>query len=165
MDDRDERWMVYIDAEVAAVCRKLDWGHQIRRKWSAREKPVSESCVDDYEWKLLPYTKPETREAQPREIDEGVYFVLGFDSLSVKFVLRHSTERCGSLGPHWETASFTEIQAVAPDLRNAVRAGQLPQSLAKRLQLDKDLIPAVGWLRGHLLDLTAKFAPNKFSIT
>ena len=65
---RTQDWMAYIDSEVVAVCLKNGWGHQIRRKWSVREKPVSSSTVDDYEWKLIPYGKPKTREAARREI-------------------------------------------------------------------------------------------------
>src|SRR6185369_5906344 len=85
-------WIAYIDAEVAAVCREKGWRHQIRRKWSARERPVSQSGVDDYEWKLIPRDRARELEAPPptvtpapslpsqagpHEFEEGIYFVLG----------------------------------------------------------------------------------------
>jgi len=77
---RTKNWMAYIDTEVAAVCRSRGWGHQIRRKWSVREKPVSDSPIDDYEWKLIPGREADTPEAAPSEFDEGTYFVLWHDS-------------------------------------------------------------------------------------
>ena len=54
MDETSNKWMAYIDTEVRAACEKKGWGSQMRRKWSVRDKPVSESSVDDYEWKLIP---------------------------------------------------------------------------------------------------------------
>jgi len=47
--ERKRKWMAYIDAEVAGVCHRRGWGQQIRRKWAVREKPVSDSPIDDYE--------------------------------------------------------------------------------------------------------------------
>ena len=54
MDEASNKWMASIDAEVRAACEIKGWGSQIRRKWSVRDKPVSEASVDDYEWKLIP---------------------------------------------------------------------------------------------------------------
>ena len=54
MHAEDTDWMVYIDGEVRDVCQATSWGHQLRRKWTVREKPVADSGIDDYEWKLIP---------------------------------------------------------------------------------------------------------------
>jgi hypothetical protein len=40
MGTEDSDWMAYIDTEVGAVCQARGWRHQIRRRWSVREKPV-----------------------------------------------------------------------------------------------------------------------------
>jgi hypothetical protein len=56
-----------------------------------REKPVSESSVEDYEWKLIPSGELPKHPADA--IDEGKYYVLRFDRRSGKFVLQHDTAR------------------------------------------------------------------------
>jgi hypothetical protein len=153
---KTQEWMAYIEAEVAAACRKNSWGHQIRRKWSVREKPVSSSTIDDYEWKLLPRDQSVPREAAPREFDEGTYFVLGFESSKGKFVLQHDTNHGGVMGDHWFTNTYTEIR--------------LPSNLwpgpefADAIDLNNPL-PASGWLQRFLLALTARFRPNSFCVT
>ena len=57
MDTESQAWMEYIAREVRAACEHLGWGHQLRRKWEVRERPVRQSDVDDLEWKLLPEYK------------------------------------------------------------------------------------------------------------
>jgi hypothetical protein len=150
--ERKRKWMVYIDAEVAGVCRKKGWGQQIRRKWAVREKPVADSPIDDYEWKLLPEGGAAASEAAPRdiEIDEGTYFVLGYDSHNRKFVLQHDTDRCGDWGDHWLTCTYTELN--------------VPFDLW-RVPGEPDQLPPKGWLERLLADLTTRFSPNHFSIT
>ena len=54
MHEFDKKWLAYIDGEVRAACDEKGWAHQMRRKWAVRGKPVSDSPVDDYEWKLIP---------------------------------------------------------------------------------------------------------------
>ena len=163
---RSQDWMAYIDAEVVAVCLKNGWGHQIRRKWSTREKPVSSSTVDDYEWKLIPRGKPKTREAAPSKFDEGTYFVLGFDSYNRKFILQHDTNHCGLWGHHWLTNTYTEI-AVPPEQwlidRVMLEVTDRPPNMEPSGSPDQ--LPPEGWLQLILMDLTAKFQPNQFSIT
>lgn len=161
-----QNWMAYIDAEVAAICLKNGWGHQIRRKWSVREKPVSSSTVDDYEWKLIPRGKPKTREAAPSTFDEGIYFVLGFDSNNRKFVFQHDTNHCGMWGAHWFTNTYTEI-TVPPDVwllkEMMLEETDWPPKVEPADSSDK--LPPEGWLQRFLLDLTGRFQPNHFSVT
>src|SRR5688572_1630860 len=98
--------MEYIDGEVRAVCETKGWGHQIRRKWSERGKPVSDSPIDDYEWKLIPDADGKLSDAPPSDFD-GVYYVVSFDSSNDRFVLQHDTSHCGMMGPDWEVATYT----------------------------------------------------------
>ena len=51
----DQEWIAYITKEVKSASLKKLWGYQIRRKWSVREKPVAESPLADYEWKIITY--------------------------------------------------------------------------------------------------------------
>jgi hypothetical protein len=77
MREIDKKWMTYIDREVRSVCDEKGWGYQIRRKWTVRDKSVSESPVDDYEWKLL-NGKGKLPDLPPTDFDEGVYYCLKF---------------------------------------------------------------------------------------
>ena len=163
MNENDERWMAYIDAEVSAVCNKNGWGHQIRRKWSAREKPVRHSTMDDYEWKLIAQGQVDTREAEPRDFDEGVYFVLRFDRDGQKFILQHDTFHGGIPANNWFTCTYTEIHLVQAAFRDMVEVRDTPEVFVEQLEAD-GLLPD-GWLREFLFDLTGKFQPNYFSIT
>ena len=58
MNDTDEKWKTYIDREVRGACDEKGWACQVRRKWSVRGTPVSESSLEDYEWKLIPGALP-----------------------------------------------------------------------------------------------------------
>ncbi len=161
MDEASNKWMAYIDTEVRAACENKGWGSQIRRKWSVRDKPVPESSVDDYEWKLIPGADARLPEQEPRDFDEGVYYVLSLDRRAKKFVLQHDTIRCE--GPHWWLQSFTEIQlaglgdreymALMLQVEETQHEGRLP------------VPPQSGRLRDFLVDLTSRFKPNSFSIT
>ena len=86
MHAEEQDWMVYIEGEVRAVCERRGWGHQIRRKWSIRETPVSESTIDDFEWKLIPGAQGRLADAPPGDFD-GEYYVLSFDRANGRFVL------------------------------------------------------------------------------
>ncbi len=110
MCGEDGDWMVYIDAEVRALCQARGWGHQIRRRWSVREKPVSDSAIDDYEWKLIPDAHGRLPDAPFGDLEEGAYYVLAFNKPNGSFVFQHSTSRCGMVGPHWERTTYTEIR-------------------------------------------------------
>jgi hypothetical protein len=160
--DRTDAWMAYIDTEVAAVCADKGWGRQIRRKWAVREKPVEQSLLDDYEWKLMTNGQPSPPAPPDRlpaaldgnEFQEGTYFVLGFDITHGRFVLQHDTDHCGDMGDHRLCTTFTEIKL--PIL--ADDAGFASASYPDRL-------PPAGWLGRLLATLTARFRPNHFSVT
>jgi hypothetical protein len=175
MDEASKKWMAYIDTEVRAACENKGWGSQIRRKWSVRDKPVSESSVDDYEWKLIPGANvrlPELipgadvrlPEQVPHGIDEGIYYVLSLDRRGSKLILQHDTARVEPfLGPHWWLQSFTHIQlaglgdheyiALMLQVEETEHEGRLP------------VPPQNGRLRDFLVDLTSRFKPNFFSMT
>jgi hypothetical protein len=133
----NQEWMVYIDSEVRAACEKKGWRCQIRRQWSVRDKPVSDSSVDDYEWKLIPGTKAELPEQHPIQFDEGIYYILSLDPHGEKLVLQHDTVEGGLVFSF--VKSFTEIYV-----------GLIPGT------------PKEGWLRDLLVDLTSRFKPNQF---
>jgi len=157
-----KNWMPYIHAEVRAACDKKGWGHQVRRKWAVRDKPVAQSMVDDYEWKLVLGADAGLPEQEPSDFDEGVYYVLSFDCLGGELVLQHDTARCGSVGPHFALTSFTHIRPGAAGdydyLTRLSKMGAGPEG-------PYIVPPRDGWLRDVLIDLTSRFGPNNFSYT
>ena len=159
MHENDERWMVYIDREVRGACDEKGWGYQIRRKWSVREKPVSESSVEDYEWKLIPGSVGKLPEESATHFDEGTYYVLRFDRRSGKFILQHDTAHCGDLGPHMDLCTYTEIHFVGSyaEMQRHVQGTKHERLVAAP--------GPEGWLTDHLVDLTRRFQPNQFSFT
>lgn len=164
MDEASNKWMAYIDTEIRAACEKKGWGSQIRRKWSVRDKPVSESSVEDYEWKLIPDADTRLPEQEPLDvIDEGIYYVLRLDRRAKKLVLQHDTEHCGDFGPHFYQESFTEIQLVG--LGDADYMRLLEQVGDSESEGRVPVPPQYGQLREHLVKLTSRFKPNHFSIT
>ena len=76
MDELSQKWMAYTDAEVREACSRRGLGYQVRRKWTVREKPVSASPVDDYEWKLLTGDRGDLPEQGTDESYEGRYYLL-----------------------------------------------------------------------------------------
>ena len=164
MDETSDKWMAYIDTEVRAACEEKGWGSQIRRKWSVRDKPVSESSVDDYEWKLIPGAHARLPEQEPRAIDEGTYYVLNLDRRGSKLILQHDTARDEPfLGPHWWLQSFTEIQVAGIGDREYQKLMLQVEETQHEGRLP---VPSqAGRLRDFLVDLTSRFKPNFFSIT
>jgi hypothetical protein len=155
MGAEDADWMEYIDTEVRAVCQGRGWRHQIRRKWSIRDKPVSDSGIDDYEWKLITDDRSGSPNAPAQDCDEeGAYYVLWFSTAKASFFLQHDTSRCGLIGPHWERTTYTEIAATSWTMYAHPKQAAEPRGH-----------PPLGWLRHHLEDLTRKFGPNAFSVT
>ena len=153
MRAEDRAWLAYIEDEVRAVCDEKGWGHQIRRRWSARERPVSDSPIEDYEWKLLPGALGKLPETSPDDF-EGRYYVPRFDRDLAIFVLQHDTSHVGEMGPHWELETYTEISMGPALARNRPhQRATVPGSLP------------VGWLRDHLGRLVTRFGPNSFSRT
>jgi hypothetical protein len=163
MDEASNKWMAYIDTEVRAACENKGWGSQIRRKWSVRDKPVPESSVDDYEWKLIPCADARLPEQEPFDgIDEGIYYVLSLDRRGSKLILQHDTVRGEPfLGPHWWLQSFTEIQLAGLGDREYMALMLQGEQHEGRLPVP----PQSGRLRDFLVDLTSRFKPNFFSIT
>ncbi len=106
--------MEYVDGEVKAVCRMNSWQCQVRRKWSVREKPVAESPVEDYEWKIYPFSiKDELVEdwwLMDAKQWQGIYYLVSVDRPGEKFVLQHDTNHAGVWGPHFEQQTLTEIR-------------------------------------------------------
>jgi len=163
--------MNYIDAEVRAVCSRYGWRHQIRRKWSVRDEPVSMSGIDDYEWKLI--TTPGDNNLDSYD---GTYYVLGLSDSFGKLVLQHDTQHVGILTDDWFTRTCTEIDlwsaAMSPLLSEAGGPPQgNPENWARSLPPQGDPthwagpLPAQGVLERFLLALTARFRPNSFSRT
>lgn len=146
--DRSQ-WMAYIYREVEAACTSKGWVHQTRRSWSVRERPVSDSPVEDYEWKLIPDAGGQLPDASSYD---GTYFVLSFDSQRGKFVLQHSTSHVGIHSPDHERSTYSEIH---PDF----------QVFGNSDSISSGSPPPEGWLKNHLIDLTARFEPNHFCIT
>jgi len=164
MDETSDKWMAYIDTEVRAACEKKGWGSQIRRKWSVRDKPVFESSVEDYEWKLIPGADARLPDQEPfHGIDEGTYYVLRLDRRAKKLVLQHDTEHCGDFGPHFFQESFTEIKLGGLGDADYMRLlEQVGDSESKgRIPVP----PQNRRLRDYLVNLTSRFRPNHFSIT
>lgn len=143
-------WMTYITSEVRATCMERGLSHQVRRRWSVRDKPVWMSLVDDYEWKLILGNQSGREERRTDEFDPGAYYVLAFDPRNGKFLLQHDTKHSGALGPTWERISYTEILL-----------GAGGRNRDERLMV----VPPNGWLRDHLTELLSRFGPNQFSIT
>jgi hypothetical protein len=167
MHDIDENWMAYVDREVRDACDEKRWACQVRRKWSVREKPVAESSLEDYEWKLIPDLLPRPEwelipGLPPRpafEFEEGVYYVLRFDRRSLTFILQHDTTHGCDFGPHMDLSTSTEIHLeglYAMKLRH-------DQGLGYKRPLDEP--GPDGWLTKHLVHLTTRFQPNRFSIS
>ncbi len=166
MDETSNKWMAYIDTEVRAACEKKGWGSQIRRKWSVRDKPVSESSVDDYEWKLIPGADARLPEQQLSGLGlaEGIYYVLSLDRRGSKLILQHDTARGEPfLGPHWWLQSFTEIQVAGLGDHEYMRLMLQVEETEHEGRLP--VPPQNGRLRDFLVDLTSRFKPNNFSIT
>ena len=141
----EQKWMAYIDQEIRETCEAKDWDRQIRRDWRVREKPVAESSIEDYEWKIMPGT------------DKDHYYLLRFEPSRCKFILQHDTNHCGVGGRHWQWTTYTEIVVAGPELALISDTGEIMRELER--------CPPRGWLRDHLLDLTTRFGPNFFSIT
>ncbi len=162
MDELSQKWMAYIDAEVRAACRQRGLGSQVRRKWTVRDKPVSASPVDDYEWKLVPGAKGNLPEQAPGEVYEGRYYLLGLDRAGGKFILHHDNHYGGD-GSEINLATFTEIRLFDPynpDLRRVW--GETGDAVAAARIAPP---PPPGWLCETLVRLTERFQPNWVSIS
>lgn len=141
MANAEDRWKAYIEQEVRTTCLGKQWDFQIRRKWSVREKPVSQSEIEDYEWKLIP--RHELRKDPADNLEDGTYYVLGVDRPGRRFELQHGSSTYGIDDPPWECIS-TQIHIVGARSEDP---------------------PPKGWLREQLVALTNRFPPYRFSVT
>lgn len=152
----DDEWMPYVDAEVRAACQSAGMAYQLRRKWSVRHVPVSESSLADYEWKLIPQAEGRRPDAAPTEFDEGVYYVLSCDPEEGSLVFQHDTLHCGLPAMHGSVSTYSRIEIPPPQLWAVLEPGAARRS---------EGLPPDGWLSGHLGELTRRFDPNCFSLT
>ncbi len=135
-------WMAYIQSEVVAACAAKGWGHQIRRREEAREKPVAASVITDYEWKLVP--DPGSRPTDGGF--EGTYYVLRLKAPGV-FEFVHDNFKAGAMDNlGWLTFTATEFAHPTAYVTPPAR-------------------PPQGWLARLLDHLARRFGPNTFSYT
>jgi len=162
MDELSQQWMAYIDAEVRAACRQRGLGYQVRRKWTVREKPVSASPVDDYEWKLVPGAQGELPDQAPGEDFYCRYYLLGLDRAVGKFILHHDNHHGGDES-EMGLATFTEIRLL--DLHNPdlMRVWAETDYAVADLRIAPP--PRPGWLCEMLVLLTERFQPNWSSLS
>ena len=172
MHEIEEKWMAYIDREVRGACEEKGWGYQIRRRWSVREKPVSESSIEDYEWKLIPDSagRIPDMDISPTDFDEGIYYILQFDRSSAKLVLQHDTRQAGmDIEPYWDLESYTDIRLDGFFRQRQMHREHHPTIQGQVEGTEHDMLLAEpgpeGWLRDHLVALTTRFKPNWFSET
>lgn len=161
MRDLDSQWMAYIDREVRATCADIGCDHQVRRKWSVREKPVSASPLEDYEWKLIPKVAIDGILQTPDDSDQGTYFVLSCDRSDRSFLFQHDTVHVGVWNLSWCHETFTKIRIGCGLEGNNLR--EMIEHMDRGYESDPP--PKDGWLHEHLMDLTSRFQPNHFSAT
>jgi hypothetical protein len=162
MDELSQKWIAYIDAEVRAACRQRGLGFQVRRKWAVREKPVSASPVDDYEWKLVADAKGDLPEQAPDEVYEGRYYLLELERARGKFILHHDNHYGGD-GSAMHLATVTEIRLSDPFHRDLMRLWGETEDAVAAARIAPP--PPPGWLCETLVRLTERFQPNWFSIS
>lgn len=95
---------------------------------------MSESPLDDYEWKLIPREGATPVVAEDAGY-EGLYYVLRFDTSRGRFVFQHDTWHFGHYGLHWGVETYSEF-GLPP-----AQAGEHETTRAH---------PPTGWLRDHV---------------
>jgi hypothetical protein len=166
-DDDSNEWMAYINAEVRAACKKKGWESQIRRHDAVRDKPVSESTVDDYEWKLVPGADARV----PLQIgiydlrvplpNSSLYYVLTLDRRGRKLILQHDTASCEPADGYLQ--SFTELSLAG--LGDDEYRRLMFQMAITQYEGRVPVPPRKGRLRDVLVDLTTRFSPNFFPLS
>ena len=165
MDELSQKWMAYIDAEVRAACRRRGLAYHVRRKWTVREKPVSASPVDDYEWKLVADAQGDLSEPLPDYEEDnawGRYYLLQLDRAQAKFILLHDT-RGGGDGSEMNLATFTEIRLLDRNNPDFIRIWRETHDDVEAARVAPP--PPSGWLYKTLVLLTERFQPNWFTIS
>jgi hypothetical protein len=162
MDELSQTWMAYINTEVRAACRQRGFGYQVRRKWTVREKPVSASPVDDYEWKLVPGAQGDLPEQAPGDVYEGRYYLLELERARGRFIVRHDNHYGGD-GSGMHLATITEIRLGDPSHPDLMRVWGETEDADTAARVAPP--PPPGWLCEILVLLTERFQPNLFSIS
>lgn len=111
-----------IDDEVRRFAERRGWRWQLRRDWKVREKPVDESDIFDYEWKLIPW---DTRSRQDvsrdlrlgdTEFVEGWYYVLRLrDEVTLEFIHDNDWSPGHGMGGWWSnqhTCTVMRLSAI-----------------------------------------------------
>ena len=98
----DDSLMDLITSEVKKLCLEMGMAWQIRRKWDVREKPVDQSTISDYEWKIIPIVEPNGSTFSPGEnvsedFVEGSYYLLFVKESQI--FLEHSGRHVGIYHP------------------------------------------------------------------
>ena len=151
-----DEWMDFVTASVRNFTESVGWTYQIRRSWLAREKPVSESDISDYEWKIIPSLDDIEARGGNREVwsfqkipssdevvtsepfGDGLYYTLRPSLTMMSFFLEHSNDRTspdpGDVGQWLTTGTiipFGMISRGSGDLVNDIWSkGTLEQYLA-----------------------------------
>ena len=110
----DESLMNLISSEIKKVCQKTGMSWQLRRGWNVREKPVDQSTLSDYQWKIIPINglpqyqqekEPLTSgERYESDFSEGMYYLVFVKNGELYF--QHSGNYGGLLGHHWGCAHY-----------------------------------------------------------
>ena len=110
----DESLMNLISSEIKKVCQKTGMSWQLRRGWNVREKPVEQSTLSDYQWKIIPTNglpqyqqKKEpliSGERYESDFSEGMYYLVFVKNGELYF--QHSGYYGGVLGHHWGCAHY-----------------------------------------------------------
>lgn len=109
----DESLMNLISSEIKKVCQKTGMSWQLRRGWNVREKPVEQSTLSEYQWKIIPpggdkYQTSENPlvpgEHYDKEISFGAYYLIFTRNGELFF--EHSGSYVGILGPHHDCHQY-----------------------------------------------------------
>lgn len=103
----DESLMNLISSEIKKACQKTGMSWQLRRGWDIREKPVDQSTLSDYQWKIIPKNGDEYQseenplipgEHYDKEIGFGSYYLVFARNSELFF--EHSGSFVGILTHH-----------------------------------------------------------------
>ena len=183
--DEEKFWMSYIDGEVRAVCEARGWRYQVRRKWSVREKPVADSSISDYEWKLCPGLRlhwpawnalirrgwrllrsttpgpdPSLRDVAPTDGSQPAGSDDSFEE-GIYYVLSFDGPNRSFVLKH-STTFGDGLEEPEVETRTVIRWLEMVSAmkLSRRTRY-----PPSGWLRDHLFELVNRHGPSFFSIT
>lgn len=106
----DDSLMDLITSAIKKVCQETGMSWQLRRNWSVREKPVDQSTISDYQWKIIPKNGIYQYESEKNplvpgehhenEIHDGQYYLVFVKNGELFF--QHSGHYGGVLGHHFD---------------------------------------------------------------